>query len=76
MNKDALWEAVKEPLRLLLLAILPFAVTFITELDFQWAVYATVVLRFIDKYLHEFSKAQPAKQRRDGLGGVKGLTGF
>ena len=70
------WEAVKDPLRLLVLAIIPFIITSLAGIDAQWAVYATLVLRFIDSYLHRVAKAEPAKDRNEGLLGVKGLTGF
>ena len=70
------WEAIKEPLRLLVLAISPFIITSLTGTDAQWAIYATLVLRFIDKYLHDKAKEDPARMRNEGLLGVKGLTGF
>ena len=70
------WEAAKEPLRLLVLAIIPFIVTMVAGIDAQWAIYATIALRFIDKYLHEIAKAEPAKTRNEGIGGITGLTGF
>lgn len=73
---EALFESIKEPLRLLVLAIIPFAIAYFTELDYQWAIGATIVLRFIDKWLHEIAIAQPAKTQNEGLLGVKGLTGF
>lgn len=76
MNREALWEAAKEPLRLLVLAVLPFAIAYFASLDYQWAVVATVVLRFVDKWLHEIEIAKPVKQQNDGLLGVRGLTGF
>ena len=57
--KKALWEATKEPLRWLVLAILPVLATYLAKIDGQWALYATVVLRMIDKTLHEVSKANP-----------------
>jgi len=50
---NALWEAVKEPLRWLVLAILPFLIAYVTQLNYGWAVVATVILRIIDSYLHE-----------------------
>jgi len=75
-NKDAFIEAIKEPLRLLALAIVPFVITYFAELPQQWAVGAVVVLRFIDKWLHEIAIAQPVKKQNEGLLGVKGLVGF
>jgi len=75
-NKDAFIEAIKEPLRLLALAVVPFAIAYFAELPQQWAVAAVVALRFVDKWLHEIAIAQPAKKQNEGLLGVKGLVGF
>lgn len=52
-DRKAVLEAVKEPLRLLVLAVIPFAVAYFTEVDYQWAGVALVVLRFVDKLLYE-----------------------
>ncbi len=76
MNKQALIEAIKEPLRLLVLAVIPFVITYFAELPQQWAVAAVVVLKFVDKWLHEIEIAKPIKKQNEGVLGVKGLTGF
>ena len=76
LNKQAFLEAIKEPLRLLVLAIIPLAIVLFSQQNYEYAVAAVVVLRWIDKYLHEYAKLQTAKKRKDGIGGVKGLTGF
>ena len=76
MDKKAIWEAVKEPLRLLVLAVIPFAIAYLSEWTYEWAVVATVFLRFVDKLLHEVSKEKPQEERNDGYLGIKGLTGF
>ena len=75
-NWEPLKESIKEPLRLLVLAIIPFGIAYFTEIPQQWAIIAVVVLRFIDKWLHENEVAQPVKKQNEGLLGVKGLTGF
>jgi len=72
--KNALFEAVKEPLRLLVLALIPFAITYFASLPYGWAVAATIVLRFLDKWLHEIAKVGVVKN--EGILGIKGLTGF
>ena len=54
----ALQEATKEPLRLLVLAIIPFAIAYFTEVNYQWAGVALLVLRWIDKWLHESGVAE------------------
>jgi hypothetical protein len=74
MNKEALWKAVKEPLRLLVLAVIPVIVVGLTELDAQWAFGAILVLRFIDKWMHEVGKARSTAKAESVL--VKGITRF
>jgi hypothetical protein len=76
VDKKILWEALKEPLRLLVLAVIPFAIAYFTILPYEWAIAITVLLRFIDKWLHELEKAQPVKKQNEGLLGLKGLVGF
>ena len=73
MNKHALWNALKEPLRLVVLALIPFGLVYFSDLPAEWAVGAVVVLRFIDKWLWELGKVRPAREssRLD-----KGLTRF
>jgi hypothetical protein len=56
IDKQALFEAVKEPLRLLVLAIIPFAIAYFSSLSYEWAGVIVLVLRFIDKYAYEKSK--------------------
>jgi len=52
------WEAVKEPLRLLVLSILPLLLVYFASLPYEWAAVILLVLRFIDKYLHESGIAE------------------
>ena len=63
----ALWEAAKEPLRLLVLAILPVLIAYLSQLDYQWAVVGTLLLRLIDSVLHEVGKATENKNLTKGL---------
>lgn len=74
MDKQALWNAIKEPLRLLVLAILPFVVAYFTNIDTQWAFLALLALRGLDKYLHEMGKKSSKKNKESIL--LKGLTRF
>lgn len=59
MNKQAIWEAVKEVARLALFAaigaVLAWAGTELTALDpnSTFVVVATTLLRFADKWVHE-----------------------
>lgn len=69
-TKQVIWEALKEPLRLLVLAIIPVAITFLTGLDVMWAAPMVALLRFIDKFLHELGKAESDENL------IKGLTRF
>ena len=68
--RNAIWEATKEPLRLLVLAVIPFVIAYFSALDYQWAVVATVVLRWLDKVLHEIGK----ETKSEGL--TAGITRF
>jgi hypothetical protein len=70
MDKKVLWEAVKEPLRLLVLAIIPVVSVYLEVLTVEWATVLLVVLRFVDKYLHELGK----EEKNDNL--TKGITRF
>ena len=76
MNKHALFNALKEPLRLLVLAVIPFIIVYFGEFNAQWAIMAVVVLRFLDKWVHLAAADKPVTKRREGILGVKGLTGF
>lgn len=67
--KQAIWKATKEPLRLLLLAIIPFVLAYLGTINYPWAAIITAILRFIDKVLHEVGKSKNTQL-------VKGLTGF
>lgn len=70
MDKQALWEAVKLPLRLLVLAVLPFAIAYAQQYDAQYAVVASGLLVMLDKYLHVYGKDNNKPKL------VKGLTRF
>jgi len=69
MNKTAIWKAIKEPLRLLVLAIIPFVIAYFGPMSYGWAVILTVVLKFIDKLLHNIGK-------ENGDARITGLTRF
>jgi len=62
-----LFEATKEPLRLLVLAIIPFGIAYVQDLSYEWATIALVVLRFLDKLFHELGKANNNEQLTRGL---------
>ena len=52
MDWKKLYEAAKEPLRLLVLSVIPVALVYFETLEAGWAVALIFVLTFIDKYLH------------------------
>lgn len=75
-TKTALFEAAKEPLRLLVLSVLPILITYFAVLPYQWALFATLILKMVDSFMHEYNKLQPVKKQNEGLLGEKGLTNF
>lgn len=76
---NALIEAAKEGLRVVVLAIIPVLIIGLENgMDWRlvWVTGAIAGLRFVDKYLHESSKEAPIDERNTGLLGERGLTGF
>lgn len=65
-----IWEATKDPLRLLVLAIIPFILVYFETISAPWAVIITVALKYIDKILHEIGK----ETENETL--IKGITRF
>ena len=64
---NPIWEACKEPLRLLVLAIVPFVIVYVGGLNYGWVAVAVLVLRFIDKWLHNVGKATGSETLTKGL---------
>lgn len=62
-----LLEAVKEPLRLLVLAIIPFGLSYFELFNTEWATIIVVVLRFLDKALHEYGKQNRSEALKLGV---------
>ena len=62
-----IWEAAKEPLRLLVLSVLPVLITSLAELSYWWAGVAIVLLRLLDSILHKVGKATENKNLTKGL---------
>lgn len=67
IDKKALWEAVKEPLRLLVLGVISYLIVYVGELNMEWGAVALVVLRFLDKYLHELGKTVKSDRLTRGI---------
>jgi hypothetical protein len=60
-------EAVKEPLRLLVLALIPFALAYVEVIDTNLAFAITVGLRYLDKQLHESGKENGNESMAKGI---------
>jgi hypothetical protein len=56
VNWTLVWEAVKEPLREVLLAAIPGVLAYLGTLNVTWAGILYLVLRAVDSYLHELGK--------------------
>jgi hypothetical protein len=67
MTKEVIWESVKEPLRLLVLAVIPLLVVYFGGLSYEWAAALVVALRFVDKLLHNLGKEQENELLTRGL---------
>jgi hypothetical protein len=74
MTKSLLWEAVKEPLRLLVLAVIPLLLAYLGTLSYEWAGVLIVLLRLIDSIMHEVGKVETTKTVESPL--LTGLTRF
>lgn len=77
-SQDALIESLKECGRVVLLAVLPVAISAVEsdKVDFKvlGIIAVLAVLRFVDKLLHEANKELPTKKQNDGYLGEKGIT--
>lgn len=68
---ETLKESLKEPVRLLILALISWILTFIVpQLDEKWIPIITLALRWADKWVHEYRSASKTE------GAYKGLIGF
>ena len=66
-----LLESLKEPARLVVLAIIAWGLTVVVpQLDEKWIPAVTVVLKWLDKVVHEWK----SETGTEGL--WKGLVGF
>ncbi len=71
VQKKALWQAVKLPLRLLVLGVISWLVTYIIPTaDERFAAILTLVVVIIDRYMHVLGKLD----KKPNL--VKGITRF
>ena len=74
---DALKESSKELGRLALFGLVGVVIAYFSDLpQTQTTLTVLAVLRWADKWLHENAKVKVAKDRKTGLFGLKGLSGF
>ena len=66
-----LWEAIKEPLREIVLATIPGILVYLQTIPAEWALVLYLVLRGLDSYLHEAGKEIPGDNPL-----LKGMTRF
>jgi hypothetical protein len=65
--KQALWEAAKEPLRLLVLAVIPVCLVALEQISAQWAAVLVLLLKLVDQILHEVGKVRKDEKLLTGL---------
>jgi hypothetical protein len=65
--KKAIWEAVKEPLRILVLAVIPVILTYLEVINTQWAIIIVAALRLLDKILHDIGKVTENEVLEKGI---------
>jgi hypothetical protein len=69
MNKTALLEAAKEPLRLFVIALIPLLINWLSgqAWDPQFITLTVIVLRAIDKMLHSYGQEAGNENLSKGL---------
>jgi hypothetical protein len=69
MTKEAILEGLKEPLRLLVLALIPLLINWISgqAWDAQFIAIVLIILRAVDKILHDIGKEAGNEVLEGGL---------
>lgn len=67
MSWNVIWEAVKEPLRLMVLSVIPVLLAYLGTLSYEWAAVLIVILRLVDSMLHEVGKTKGDAKLVTGL---------
>ena len=69
MNKEAVLEAIKEPLRLLMLALLPLLINWISgqPWNVEFITVIVIILRAVDKILHDIGTQTGNETLKGGL---------
>lgn len=74
LDWSSLWEAVKEPLRLLLMALVGWGISQLAKTDQTLTVaIVTVVLKALDKVIHDFGKDNEMDKLSKGITGWIGV---
>lgn len=74
LDYSALWEALKEPARLLLMALAGWGISQLANTDQTLTVaIVTILLRTADKVLHQFGKDNEMDKLSKGLTGWLGV---
>lgn len=58
IQAPVVWEAIKEPLREIVLAAIPGALAYLQTINLPWAIGLYLLLRGIDSWLHEEGKVK------------------
>ncbi len=66
-TRVAIWEASKEPLRLLAIALIPVLLVSLNRISAEWAGALILFFRFVDKLLHLIGKARKDPNMAAGL---------
>lgn len=71
-NKEALLSASADLLRLMVLAVIPYAIDRVAGLDLPIEVLVAIIvsLKWLDKFLHKYGKENDVEEL------VKGITRF
>lgn len=72
---QTMFEATKEPLRLLLLSAIPVVITWVGGTEWKYAAITILILRWLDKVIYEWQK-NTAELTKSDLPTYKGLIGF
>jgi hypothetical protein len=67
LDTKIIWEAVKEPLREIVMAAIPGVLAYLQTIPAEWAIVLYLVIRGIDSYLHNLGKENENETLITGL---------
>lgn len=74
LDYSALWESLKEPLRLLLMALIGWVISQLANTDQTLTiVVAGILLKTLDKVIHDFGKDNDMNKLSKGITGWVGV---